>query len=172
MKNWIGKGNNYAFWCLFFSGTGDRGQCQQRAQWWLEAQAGTDCEYSATGRDHSTDVRIGLRSGLLLHSNDTFFQDLRRGGKAWNLSKGEMLRHKLWTTSGWIDFHINEKIGRWITGWFQLNSGDKNNSAAAYSLKGCSDNESATSADQTLWDRWNILGMEIILRPRIIKLAT
>ena len=82
----------------------------------LEAQAGTDGEYSATGRDHSTDERIGLRSGLLLHSNATFFQDLRRGGKAWNLSKGEMLRHKLWTTSGWIDFHINEKIGRWITG--------------------------------------------------------
>ena len=44
--------------------------------------------------------RIGLRSGLLLHSKATFFQDLRRGGKAWNLSKGEMLRHKLWTTSG------------------------------------------------------------------------
>ena len=39
-------------------------------------------------------------------------------------------------------------------------------------LKRCSDKESATSADQILWDRWNILGMEIILRPRIIQLAT
>ena len=52
-----------------------------------------------------------------------------------------------------------------------MNSGDKNNSAAAYSLKRCSDKEAATSVDQILWDRWNILRMENILRPRIIQLA-
>ena len=50
---------------------------------------------TTTGWTHSTDERIGFRSGLLLHSNATFFQDLRRGGKAWGLSKGEVLWHKL-----------------------------------------------------------------------------